>query len=222
MGRARSAGVAAALALACSATAAAQDPRGRPPGGIELGWRTGYAMPAGDAIGMPNGQKALALGDVVTGALPLRLEGGYRLVPAVFVGADVELARALLSAQQGCPVPGVSCRASRILFGPEVQLHAWPGGEADPWAGIALGYEVLNVDSTLGGGSFRGGTLELSLGVDWRPDVRLAIGPFAAGALGWFLGCTSSSGASCSLPAIGTHEWLTLGVRAAFDLAVGR
>jgi hypothetical protein len=209
----------AALATAPARPSFADDRDAR---AIELGWRAGYALPAGDAIGAPGGQRALALGDVVTAALPLALEAGYRLARPVVVGAYVGYARALLGTLQGCPVPGVNCWASRVVAGAQAQIHALPRAALDPWAGLAVGYEVLDVDSQLGGGSLRGGEVTGQAGVDWRAQARVAIGPFVDVGAGWFLACTNSSGAPCTLPAIGQHEWVTVGLRAAFDLTVAR
>lgn len=210
-------GAALAAAPARPSFAGDGDPRT-----IELGWRTGYTLPAGDAIGAPVGQRALPLGDVVTKAWLVLLDASYRIARPVFVGAYVGYARALPSTTQGCPVPGVNCWASRVVAGAQAQIHGSPRSVVDPWAGLAIGYEVLDVDSPLGGGSFRGGDVAGQVGVDWRAETRVAMGPFVDVGVGWFLACANSSSAPCTLPAIGRHEWVTVGIRAAFDFAAGR
>jgi hypothetical protein len=192
------------------------------PAGVEAGWRTGFAAPLGDAWGAPSGWPALPLGDVVTAALPVWIDAGYRFGPRLFLGAAFAYAHALVSGREGCPVVGLRCSASDIVAGAQVQYHPLPRLWLDPWVGLAVGYEALDVATQVSSGRFSGAEVVVQVGGDCRPAQTVGVGPFVMLGGGPFVACSNSSGTSCSVGNPGVHGWLTLGVRAAFDLPIGR
>jgi len=214
--------------------------------GLALGLRLGYAIPMGKAgalaaPGTTPDTKNDNLHDTISGMVPLWFDVGYRIDPALYVGAFFQYGFAFVNKDNPSNVAcnqGVSCSAHDITFGANVHYHILPDGSFDPWLGAGLGYEMatfsesgtvtegttsFNVD---GSATFKGFEfLILEAGGDFKPAPNFAVGPFVNFALGelttWSSSVTVagvSQDQSGDLVDTGLHEWLTLGVRGQFSL----
>jgi len=193
------------------------------------------------ASGGPADTSADDVADVVKGMIPIWLDVGYRINPALYVGAFFQYGFGLVnkdSADAAICNQGVSCSARDISFGANLHYHLLPDGPLDPWVGAGLGYEFftasesgtitiasrrLDVDAsaTLKGFQF----LVLEAGGDYKATPALAVGPFVNFALGKYTTWSSSStsnGTSADrhgdLQDTGLHEWLTFGLRGQYNL----
>jgi outer membrane protein W len=210
---------------AVSATALAGD------GAIELGLRTGYALPLGQSTG--GGQNGSTdLSKSISGKVPLWIDAGYKINPNIYVGAFFEYGFGILASNASfggatCGQNGVSCSANDIIFGVDALYHISPAGPLDPFVGLGIGYETLGFNASEGGQS---GSVSLSgfqfvnlqAGADYKVTPDLGIGPFVAFSLGQFSGCSFggavNAAGSCSIPQQAMHEWLTFGIRGAYDI----
>jgi Autotransporter beta-domain len=205
--------------------------------GFELGARVGYGIPLGEAV------EASDLSDSVKGLIPLQLDLGYRVTPALSIGGYLMYGIGFLGDQVSdvCDsrddVPGVSvtCSARDVRVGLQAHYHFAPRKKLDPWLGAGIGYEWLSFGTeTSGGGqqvdvSSTGKGFELinlQGGLDFRPAPGLGLGPFLSFSVGQY----SSTSASCSGNACGDfalegdgdiddkgfHQWLMLGIRGTF------
>jgi outer membrane protein W len=199
--------------------------------GIELGLRTGYAFPFGSFFSITRGAAAPSLADKVDGIVPIWLDAGYRFTPNLYVGADFQYGVGVVnSGPTNCRIEGVSCAANNIMVGVGAHYHARPDKKIDPWVGIGAGYETFSFTTSflgqtgyLQGGGFQ--LFDLQLGADYKATPSLGLGPFAMVGLGQFSSCSASGTgvpATCAVQQPTLHEWLTLGVRAAFDVHFGR
>jgi hypothetical protein len=116
-----------------------------------------------------------------------------------------------------------TCPATDILFGGQFHYHLFPDRLVDPWFGIGAGYEILNF-TTEGGGnqdfSFGGfDFFNVQAGADFKITRNLGIGPFVVFTSGQFSSFSSSNGSEPNAPAA-LHEWLTFGIRFAYDIAI--
>jgi hypothetical protein len=213
---------------------------------FELGLRTGYGLPFGkvyDEEGTASGED---LSEGVAGQIPLWVDAGARIGGKLFVGGYVVYGIGILSdefsndcddADQAADAFGgsVSCSISDVRLGAQVQYHFGEAGASiDPWVGGGLGYEWLSLGQrielsgedadlavTLHGFEF----LNVQLGLDFPVSPNVALGPFAAFTFASYgTGRVSCSGSLCgdedseseSIDDTAIHEWLFLGVRAAF------
>jgi hypothetical protein len=219
------AGALAASAVVLSGNTARAD---ETPTGVEVGLRAGYAIPLGDAAG---GNPSTSLSNVFSGMIPIQVDAGYRFTPNMMVGAFFQYGIAMLntgngSAFAGCSQSGVSCSGSDMMFGAQFHYHLMPDQTIDPWAGVGIGYEIATANvsqgsvsgsQTLSGFQF----FNLQIGGDYKVMPNLGIGPFVMFSLGSYGSCNASSGgqsASCPGYQSGTHEWLTIGIRGAYDI----
>jgi hypothetical protein len=205
--------------------------------GLEVGLRTGYAVPFGDVYGAANGASSLSLGDQTNGVLPIWIDAGYRFSPNIFLGAFFQYGFAFINTSKaffnGCSGNGVSCSGSDVMVGVDLHYHLLPEQTIDPWGGIGVGYEIGSLSQSPQGGASSGASyngfqfFNLQAGADWRGITpNLGIGPFVMFSLGQYSNC-SYSGALASFPGNCTiqngslHEWLTFGVRGAYDIHFG-
>ena len=225
----------AAGALAASAvvlsgnTARADDAT---PTGIEVGLRVGYGLPLGDAAGAPSGGQSVSLSNIYSGQIPIQIDAGYRFTPNMMVGAFFQYGIGMLntgngSLLQGCSTSGVSCSGNDMAFGVQFHYHLMPDQTIDPWGGIGVGYEIANISESAGGQSasesFSGFQfVNLQIGADYKVMPNLGVGPFVQFSLGEYSSCSTSGGAgaggSCTIPNTAMHEWLTFGIRGAYDI----
>jgi hypothetical protein len=222
-------GIALGLAVSITtATALAETT----PTGVELGLRMGYSVPLGNSTGGANGGPAADLSDSVNGVFPIWFDAGYRFNKNMFVGANFQYGVGFVNTDKSaaCKLGGVSCTASDLMFGIDFHYHFMPDGVFDPWAGIGLGYEIFNVDESTNGVSTSVSLngfqfLNLQLGGDYKAMPNLGIGPFVMFSLGQFSNCSATflgmNVQSCNIPNTAVHEWLTIGVRGAYDIIGG-
>jgi hypothetical protein len=192
----------------------------RSPQGISVGVRIGYSIPLGKAYSGP-----LDLRDLVTGVTPVWIDAGYRISPHLYLGAEFVYAPAIVPpASVTCPdLPSASCSGQQYRIGIDAIYHFLPDAKFDPWAGLGVGYEILNISATdtdtgdplesVGLHSLPffhvqgGGDLHVTRVFDFGPFVDLAVGEYASQNIydpnGNVIGSTSTN----------VHAWLTLGAR---------
>jgi hypothetical protein len=222
-------GIALGLAVSMTTGTARAEPS---PTGIELGLRLGYALPLGNTTGAPNGASAPNLSDVISGVFPIWIDAGYRFNRNMLIGANLQYGIGFVNTDKvtGCKLGGVSCTASDVMFGVQFHYHLMPDAQFDPWGGVGVGYEILNVSESAGGQSDSLSVngfqfLNLQLGADYKAMPNLGIGPFVMFSLGQFSNCSQTlngvSDPNCSIQNTALHEWFTLGIRGAYDINLG-
>lgn len=173
--------------------------------GLQLGLRTGWAIPLGSLEG-----HGVHVNDAIDGQVPLWLDVGYRVMPSLHAAATVQWGYAAVA---HCPA-GQSCFAQDARVGFALDYHFMPSLRMDPYAGIGMAFEVLSMDLGSRTSTYRGFEwLNVQAGADWPVSNALRLGPYASYGLGQFLWRNGSSVDSQDL-----HHWIQLGVRATFDL----
>jgi hypothetical protein len=213
---------AAASSVAIAGAAHAADAS---PTGLELGLRTGYAIPFGDRV------SATPITDTIKGAVPAWFDVGYRFNPNMYVGGYVQYGFGFINNGDkiGCSTSGYSCSLNIVMFGADFHYHLLPYQEWDPWVGVGFGYETftLSVSSQIGSASSGDNGVQffnVQAGADYKVMPNLGVGPFVMFGLGQYSNCSSSGPnvpSGCSIPQTALHEWLTLGVRGAYDINFG-
>jgi opacity protein-like surface antigen len=220
-----------AVTFAAAGSARAADAT---PTGIEVGLRSGFALPLGDLQGGSGlGGTSTKLSDAFNGFIPIWVDAGYRLNPNIYIGAFFQYGIGLVNnsgstaGQVSCTTSGVSCTGNNLLFGVDAHYHLMPEGTFDPYGGLGVGYEILSANVSAGGNS--GGVsyngfqfVNFQVGADYKAMPNLGIGPFVMFSLGQFSGCSFSGSASslgnCTIPQQAMHEYLTFGLRGAYDI----
>jgi len=103
-----------------------------------------------------------------------------------------------------------------------------PGSALDPWVGLGVGYESFGTRQSANGqsasSSFSGlQFVDVQAGGDFMLTPSLGVGPFVAFSVGEFTSASYDQGAtstSSSLQSTALHEWLTIGVRGAYDISL--
>lgn len=228
---------AAALLTVSAASAFADGPTG-----IELGLRTGYALPFGNASGgstfttttgtttattMTTGS---SLSDGVSGQIPLWVDVGYRFTPNFYIGGFFQYGFAFIpnTAATGCGQSGVSCSGHDVMFGADAHYHVLPDAPFDPWIGLGFGYETLTFNLSQGSQSADvSGSgwqfVNFQVGGDYHVMPSFGVGPFVALSLGQYSSVSVSSGGSTTSTDIANkamHEWLTFGLRGVYDISI--
>jgi hypothetical protein len=190
-------------------------------------------IPAGSA----DGSSGDDMSKFLSGAVPLRADAGWRFrKPSIFMGAYVTYAFASVAsglgsgASGGCGTGSISCSANVLEYGVEAHAHFLPQGRFDPWVGVAFGGEsaTVNVSGPGGNASLQVTGLDfvtLMLGGDFKAMGNLGIGPWVGLTLGQYNDISVNSpttNSSQSIPQTALHEWITLGLRAAYDINLGR
>lgn len=218
---------AAALAGTFSVSRLAQaEPR------FEAGGRLGYALHLGEL------ESGADITDMTPGRVPLWVDLGVRLTPAVAIASYLEVGAGIVgpSLERECDVyedAGTSCDAETgtLRIGIQSQLHLAPGAALDPWVGLTAGYEWLVFElelensgdaSELAHGA-HGFELGLQGGADFRVSSNVGLGPFAALTFGGYHAYTVECEGECGEvprssgeiadPSI--HTSIVLGVRVA-------
>jgi opacity protein-like surface antigen len=201
--------------------------------GPELGVRTGYAFAAGHtgALANSNDQK---LGDWISGQVPIWIDAGYRFNPLFYLGLYAQYGFGFVNDDQqtGCRNSNVDCSASDTRFGIMGRFHFAPAWQLSPWVGAGFGYEWAHLSSTasstLGSAKveLKGSGFEianLQVGLDWAVASHVVLAPFLSLSFGQYRYLlVSDSIGGISLTGDGSpakesiHEWILLGVRAAF------
>jgi outer membrane protein W len=204
--------------------------------GIEIGARLGYQIPLGSVSGSStttNGNTTITqtggdLGNVFSGGVPLSFDAGYRFNPNVYVGAFATYGFLFVNTDKSptCKMSGVSCSGHQVELGVNLHYHIAPDSTFDPWVGVGFGYEWLTAslsvgglsgDATLTGFQF----VNAQLGGDYKVAPNFGIGPFVMLAVGQFDSVSASSGSvsqSTDFTNKALHEWLSFGVRGAYDI----
>jgi outer membrane protein W len=212
------------------------------PTGIELGFRTGYALPFGDASGsssvtttaggttVTTTTTGSSLSDGVSGQIPLWVDAGYRITPNFYVGGFVQYGFAFIpnNASTGCGQSGVSCSGHDVMFGVDAHYHIMPDAPFDPWVGLGFGYEILTFNLSQGSQSADVSAsgwqlVNFQLGGDYHVMPNFGVGPFVALSLGQYSSASRSIGGTSTSNDIANkamHEWLTFGLRAVYDISV--
>jgi hypothetical protein len=210
-----------ALALAGPARAAPSAPP--PDHGPEVALRTGVAIPAGSV------RDGTSLDSYASSAVPLVLEGGYRVEPDLFVGARFQYAFAQLkdpNATQTCG-GNTSCSGSDVQLGVEGIYRFLADQRFAPWLGLGFGYEWASADydsQNIGEGGTNKGFFGLAqAGGDARVNGALVLGPFLDVAFGRFDSAEThahfgnmSGSMTSDITNTAVHTWITVGVRGAF------
>jgi opacity protein-like surface antigen len=171
-----------------------------PPSSARLGFQGGVRIAYTDGIGIV--YHGVKLSDASSGALPLIVDLGWRLLPQLYVGVYGQYAPVFLKHYAlTCP-DGLSCSAQDWRVGLEGDFHFMPSSRLDPYVGLGFGYEVLH--TTLHGnqivqqsdGTFVAAVLDerivdrgwefasLTAGVDWRFNDIFGAGLFVVGTIG--------------------------------------
>jgi hypothetical protein len=209
-----------AILLATSASAAepeqpeASGSGGQPrPFGPRVGLRSGVAIPIGTVF-----TSSGAMDETMSGYVPLRLDIGYRLASRFYVGVNAQYA---VIVPRACP-SGASCTGGDMRVGMTAAFHLLPRRLVDPWIGLGMGFEWMNVSRTVDGATVdvnaRGLELfDAELGVDLRPIGPLRIGPVLSTSIGRYtriaVNGTQTTDFTPSL-----HSWVMVGFRGAFDM----
>jgi len=217
--------------------AAAEAPAAEFHPGFEGGLRLGFGVPLGKAGNGSDGVER-ELSDLTAWRAPIWVDVGYRVSKVSSYGAYVQF---------GVGKTGDSCESScdwsDIRLGAQGQWRLNPEGSVDPWLGVGLGYEWLSyetlgfidvgTDETTGEATLianrtteliGGPELTLQLGLEFRVEDALQIGPFVTASLGQYLGdsfkCDATAalgeGGSCpggsEVEGSGFHSWIGLGI----------
>jgi hypothetical protein len=195
--------------------------------GLEVGVRTGYGIPIGNADG------ATPLHDVISGMVPIWVDLGYRATPSTYWGAYVQYGFGSMDTDPGkpegpCASSIISCSTTDWRVGFSFHLHLAPTESFDPWIGTGVGIEVetFSVSGSGASNSVTSVGLEfanLELGGDWNVTPDFAVGPFVSFSLGQYQSIVSSIDGQSQGGDVADkapHEWLVLGLRTTFDLAL--
>ncbi len=196
-----------------------------PDAGIELALRTGIAIPFGQLQGGTNQNLDRYAGS----AVPIIVEGGYRLDSHLFFGARFQYDFPQFKNPNGNCNGDVSCEGSIVHLGLEAIYRIAPEQYFAPWVGLGGGYQWLTADyfsANAGAGvSMTGFQGLVQAGGDVRINPKFVLGPFMEIAVGRFdsattrlrLGNTTTEN-TADIADTDWHTWLILGVRGAFGL----
>lgn len=204
-------GFAVAALLAVGPVSAQVPPVPAPPQGISVGARVAWAFPAGTLLADSS------LGSSFSGVLPLQLDLLYRFDRHFSAGFYLAYAPGFT---KNCPL-GDSCSGAGTSFGLQVFYTLDAQGALRPWFGFGMGYEWLKLEqtsaavtssTTLSGFQWA----NLQVGGDFSLTARLFLGPYAALSFATF--SEASPGGSIASSARHLHEWITVGLRATYEL----
>ncbi len=200
---------------------------------LELGARTGVALPLGSIA------SGAQVSDTLDAQIPVQIDFGFRPDPHLFLGAYGSFGF-VLPASGVCQ--GGSCSGSDIRAGLEAQYHFRPAHRFDPWVGLGAGYEWLHLASWSAGTAVQDGDavntstdvkvslrgwelVNVQAGLDYAVCTGARVGPFVGFSLGEFENESQSytlrgveHASATDIAQTALHEWLTLGVRGSFDL----
>jgi outer membrane protein W len=199
--------------------------------GAEIGVRTGYAFAAGHTGALANSNDQ-NLGDWISGQWPIWVDAGYRFNPNWYLGGYVQYGFGFVNddRQTGCRNANVDCSASDTRLGVMGRYHFVPAWQFSPWVGLGVGYEWTSLSvhesvlSTTTDTSWSGFEFaNIQVGADYQIASRFLLGPFLSLSFGQYrnTSTTISRGSSSStsdqdLAKESIHEWILIGVRAAF------
>lgn len=192
---------------------------------LSLGARLGYGFAMGDAA------EDTGLSDFVKAQIPVQLDLGYRVSPALTLGGyfsygigrvgDGLIFEGVPPLDEACDTDGVDCSMRVYRLG--VQLdYRFVGPSTTPWIGAGIGYEWVSFNMDAFGTEIELGLkgleyLNLQGGVDWKVADKFSVGPFAMFSIGQY-STGSQDGDDFDIENKAMHQWLQLGVRGRFDL----
>lgn len=192
--------------------------------GLQLGLRTGVAVPFGEV------ESGARMSDSFTPQVPIIADLGIKVAPDLFLGAyfGVSVGGVGDTVKQGCDAVGVDCTAVGVRFGIQAQYHFNPDGKWNPWIGYGIGLELLGASGSKNDDKFDAGLVGVEFahfmaGADYRVNEVVGLGPFADFALGQYgsasieatrNGVSKKSSGELASPSL--HEWLTLGLKVTF------
>ena len=189
----------------------------------ELSLNAGFALPLGNATG---GTNSTSMSDAINFAIPFGIQLGYRIGGVVFVGGTFTygpFGSPSSSSIAACGQSGVSCHSSFVRGGFSVQWHPLGSRGTDPYLGVGLGYEWLNISVNNNGASSSGqysgfNWVDIPVGVDFRLSKAVRFGPFVDFTLGEYRTETVSSPSTISgnISPKALHFWLSFGLRVVF------
>ena len=199
--------------------------------GAEVGVRTGYAFAAGHvgALANSNDEK---LSNWISGQWPIWIDAGYRFNPSLYLGGYFQYGFGSVNDDQqtGCRNSNVNCSASDTRIGVMGRYHFGPTSQFSPWVGVGIGYEWTSytvsesvasttTDSHWSGWEFA----NLQAGLDFSVASRFVLAPFISLSFDQYRHYSyTGNGGPFSLNGSGSpakesiHEWILIGVRAAF------
>lgn len=188
--------------------------------------RTGFSLPLGSVAG---GASEKPLDQLVLGQIPLQVDLGGRM-GNLFVGGYAAMAANLLASKYDCN-PLARCSSSSISFGLQIHYHLAPERPLNPWFGVGVGYELLQVrredrvnDANYSQSVVHGPQLlKLMGGAEFRASSKFGVGPFAEISLGEYWNESSrlktnqmDVATSDALVGKALHAWIGLGVRVTY------
>lgn len=206
-----------------------------PPTRLELGVRSGYAVPIGAAVdGGPD------LNETVAGEVPLWFEVGGRFNDRFFFGANgmyafgtnaQSLDDRCAALEAANPGASLDCGSSGLRFGLELVYHLPATPLVDPYVGGGVGWEWLTLRAAASVGTssavvkdtLNGMQVAMTLaGVDFVVAKLLRLGPFVALSNDVFFSNDESCEGDCTGFQYGPshidnttfHHWVFVGVHA--------
>jgi hypothetical protein len=211
--------------LEANPTAVTKETPRDPNRGVQLGLRTGFALPFGKPY-----DADISLRNDLRGTIPIWIDAGYRLSPSIYVGAYGMYGYGIVKTSDTQCSGDVSCSAYDVRIGVDVQYRFRPKTSVDPWVGLGFGYEWLHYGLS-GGGVTSSQTLRgleipgFQIGVDFEADTNVKLGPFIGYSIGTYAqGTVSSTNAamdqskSAGIANTASHQWLFLGLRGVLDI----
>jgi hypothetical protein len=211
-----------------------------PISGPALGLRLGYSIPMGKVGKASADDTSSNLSDTAKYRIPIWIDAGYRISPAIYVGAFFQYGLIGVNKDKSseCNSGGYSCSSHDVQVGVNLHYHILPDAPFDPWIGLGMGYEWLTVSESgtlVAGGvsyAFDGSStgkglqfINLQAGGDYHVSPAFGLGPFISFSAGQYSSYSSTVTAagveqkqSGDVTDKGTHEWLTLGVRGQFNI----
>jgi hypothetical protein len=227
-----------AASMASAAVVLAQEPlppaKPIPPArvGFQMALRTGYSIPMGKVSNEPND----AMSDSFGSEVPFLVDIGAKVIPNLFVGGYVGIGLGISvgALRDRCEESNATCLGSDLRLGAQVQYHILPQGNANPWFGYGIGFELISVSVKPNGqpagtiASSEDGTVEASgfefahlmAGVDVRMSRGFGLGPFLDLSLGQYshmkVDVPRWPAEDRDIPDKAMHQWLALGLRCVF------
>lgn len=147
---------------------------------------------------------------------PIWLEAGYHINGNIYAGAYFQWAPSLFG-RTNC-LGGADCSSSGMRFGIEGIYKFMPNSVVQPWAGLGVGYELLNLSQGGADSTYKGlELLTVQAGIDFGTQ-KIAIGPFVSYALFGKFTSFDASGYSNDIGNSAGHSWLQVGIKAGFKL----
>lgn len=210
---------------------------------MSIALRAGYAIPRGDAANL-GGLGAFHQDDLFGNLIPVQLDASWRLSRGLSAGLFVSYGtgsqgqqlRNLLCSQYACS------RVTDIRLGAQGSWSLGPKGPVEPWLGLGAGIEEARFSArnvTFASGNpppapayltddirtaYRGWAVHAEVGADWRVRPDLLVGPYLQVMLGQYrvqdvrFGPAGTVPGNGGIPSNNPHEFVSLGVRAQYDL----